>query len=64
MKMLLKIFNLLSVLALISICLFWFLYHGSGHTIPIKTDIYFLISILVIIIFIFIIKDKRRSIEK
>lgn len=61
MKAILVVCLLLFVLVLVFLCFMWLLYHGSGHNIPVKTDISFVLSTLVniaIIVLLWVIVKK------
>lgn len=42
----------------------WFMYHGSGHKIPIETDRSFIFSILINILIIIILKIILKRISR
>jgi hypothetical protein len=53
MKTILYILLVLFSISFIFICFLWFIYHGSGHNIPIETDRW-LLSLTIVNVFVII----------
>jgi hypothetical protein len=53
MKTILYILLILFILSFVFICFLWFIYYGSGHTIPIETNRW-LLSLTIVDVFIII----------
>jgi len=64
MKAALYILLVLLSLSLLFLCFTWFLYHGTGHNIPVKTDLSFAVSILVNIGLIWFLWGKIKKTKK
>lgn len=64
MKTLIYIILILFSISLIFICFLWFIYHGSSHNIPVKTDWWLLsltiTNILIISILILVLKKISK----
>jgi len=63
MKAVFVVCLLLFALVLVFLCFMWLLYHGSGHNIPVKTDISFAVSILVNIAIIVLLWVKVKKVS-
>lgn len=64
MKAILVFCLLLFTLVLAFLSFTWLLYHGSGHDIPVKTDIGFAVSVLIniaVIVLLWVRLKKRSS---
>jgi len=63
MKKFLKFIKVILILLIILIFLFWLLAHGSGHLIPVQTDIDIGITAGVLIILLIAISVYKKKIE-
>ncbi len=64
MKVALYILLGLFALLLLFLCFTWFLYHGSGHNIPIKMDLGFAALVLVNIGLIWFLWSRIKKIKQ
>lgn len=64
MKVALYVLLVLFSLSLLFLCFTWFLYHGSGHNIPVKTDLSIAVSILINIGVIWFLWGKLKQVKQ
>ena len=64
MKILIYILLVISILLFLLSCFIWFIYHGSGHIIPVETEqkiLFFIIVLILITAFLIIMKFKVKK---